>query len=286
MKYLPHEYQTYAEKFIEEKPISAILLDMGLGKTSITLTAVNNLLFDWFLVHKVLVIAPLRVARDTWPAEIRKWDHLSDLIYSVVVGSANERKAALKKKADIIIINRENVQWLVDEKKFDFDMVVVDELSSFKNGRSKRFQSFLKVRPYVKRIVGLTGTPTSNGLMDLWAEFRLLDFGKRLGRFITHYRNAFFVPDKQNGMIVFSYKPLVGAETEIYRRLSDITISMKSKDYIKMPSLVSNEYKVYLSKEEMNVYDGLKAEFTLDVKEEQVTAANAAGSYQQVMSIG
>ena len=192
MKYNPHDYQSYAAGYIESHPISAILLSMGLGKTSITLTAINNLLFDSFDVHKVLIIGPLRVARTTWPDEIRKWDHLSDLQYSVAVGSPSERKAALAKQADIYITNRENVQWLVEDSgfPFDYDMVVVDELSSFKNHQSKRFKALMKVRPRVKRIVGLTGTPSSNGLMDLFAEFKLLDMGERLGRFIGQYRNC------------------------------------------------------------------------------------------------
>ena len=187
MKYEPHEYQRYAINYIEDHPFAAVLLDMGLGKTSITLTAVADLLFDSFEVHKVLVIAPLRVARDTWSAELQKWDQLHHLTYSVAVGSEAERKAALTKKADIYIINRENVQWLIEKSKlpFDYDMVVVDELSSFKNHQSKRFKALMQVRPRIKRVVGLTGTPASNGLMDLWAEFKVIDMGKRLGRFIT-----------------------------------------------------------------------------------------------------
>ena len=186
MKYSPHEYQSHATEYIETHPVAAVLLSMGLGKTSITLTALNDLLFDGFEIHKAIVIAPLRVARDTWPAEIEKWDHLGSLIYSVVVGTEAERLAALRRQADIYIINRENVQWLVEASgiPFDYDMVVVDELSSFKNHQSKRFRAMMKVRPKVGRIVGLTGTPSSNGLMDLWAEFKLLDMGQRLGRFI------------------------------------------------------------------------------------------------------
>ena len=200
MKFIPHDYQQYAIDFIKNNEVAAILLDMGLGKTSITLTAVNDLIFDSFEVSKVLVIAPLRVARDTWPAEIKKWDHLKHLRYSVAVGSESERLAALRKEADIYIINRENVDWLVNKSKvpFNFDMVVIDELSSFKSHQSKRFKSLLKVRPFIKRIVGLTGTPSSNGLMDLWAQFRILDMGKRLGRYITHYRSAYFLPDKRS----------------------------------------------------------------------------------------
>ncbi len=278
MKYNPHDYQSYAAGYIESNPISAILLSMGLGKTSITLTAVNNLLFDSFDVHKVLIIGPLRVARTTWPDEIRKWDHLSDLQYSVVVGTVSERKAALGKQADIYIINRENVQWLSEESgyPFDFDMVVVDELSSFKNHQAKRFKALMKVRPRVKRIVGLTGTPSSNGLMDLFAEFKLLDMGERLGRFIGQYRNAYFTPDKRNGQIIFSYKPLPGAEDAIYDKISDITISMKSTDHLKMPELISSQYMVHLSKEERNRYEELKRDLVLSLPDGEVTAANAA----------
>ena len=278
MKFVPHDYQSYATSFIEDNPISALLLDMGLGKTSITLTAINNLLFDSFEVHKVLVIAPLRVARDTWKNEIKKWDHLNELIYSVVVGTAKERKEALKQRADIYFINRDNVQWLIEESgyKFDFDMIVIDELSSFKNGKSKRFQNLLKVRPLAKRIVGLTGTPASNGLMDLWAEFRILDFGSRLGRFITHYRNNYFIPDRRNGTIVYSYKPLPFAEETIYDKLSDITISMKAKDYLHMPDLISREYTVYLDEDEKQKYKDLQYDFVLDIDEDDVTVANAA----------
>ena len=203
-----HDYQKYAVRFIEEHPIAALFLDMGLGKTITTLTAIHNLMFDLFTVRKVLIIAPLRVARDTWSAEMEKWEHLKPLRYSVAVGTEEERLAALKAPVDIYIINRENLDWLVNNTKFDYDMVVIDELSSFKSHQSKRFKALMKVRPKVKRIVGLTGTPASNGLMDLWAEFRLLDMGQRLGRFIGQYRNEYFKPDKQNGYIVYSYKPL------------------------------------------------------------------------------
>ena len=220
MKYNPHSYQEYAIKFIESHPISALFLDMGLGKTSITLTAVNELLFDNFEVRKVLVIAPLRVARNTWCDEIKKWDHLSNIKYSIVVSTEKERISALNEKADIYIINRENVDWLVNKSgyKFDFDMIVIDELSSFKNHQSKRFKSLMKIRPKVKRIVGLTGTPSSNGLMDLFAEFKVLDLGERLGYFIGQYRNTYFKPDKTNGAIVYSYKPLPNAENSIYEK--------------------------------------------------------------------
>lgn len=252
MKYRPHDYQTYATNFILEHPISAVFLDMGLGKSAITLTAILDLALDSFLIRKVLVIAPLRVARDTWPAEIEKWDHLKGLTYSVAIGTEQERRFALMQNVDVYLINRENVDWLVTKSglPFDYDMVVVDELSSFKAYGSKRFKALRRVRPKVKRIVGLTGTPSGNGLMDLWAEIGVLDMGQRLGRFITHYRNRFFTPDKRNQQIIFSYKPLPGAKDEIYRRISDITISMKNTDYLKMPECVINEIPVHLSDKE------------------------------------
>ena len=278
MRYNPHEYQRYATEYIETHPVAAVLLDMGLGKTSITLTALNNLLFDSFKVRRILVIAPRRVARNTWGAEIEKWDHLNSLHYSVAVGTETERLSALRKQADIYLINRENVQWLITESgiPFDFDMVVIDELSSFKNHQTKRFKALMKVRPKVKRIVGLTGTPSSNGLMDLWAEFRLLDMGERLGRFIGQYRTSYFRPDKQNGQVVFSYKPLPGAEKQIYGKISDITISMKSTDHLRMPELINSRYTVYLSERENLWYAELKEELVLQLPSGEVTAANAA----------
>lgn len=233
-------------------------------------------MFDRFEIRKVLIIGPLRVARDTWPAEIEKWEHLKNLRYSVAVGSAEERIAALNTDADIYIINRENVDWLVSNTAFDYDMVVIDELSSFKNHQSKRFKALMKVRPKVKRIVGLTGTPASNGLMDLFAEFRLLDMGERLGRFIGQYRNEYFKPDKQNGYIVYSYKPLPDAEERIYEKISDITVSMKAVDHLKMPELISNEYTVKMSESEKEKYKELKDELILEVQDTEITAANAA----------
>ena len=278
MKYNPHNYQKYAIDFILEHPIAAILLDMGMGKTSIVLTAIMELIYDKFEVNKVLIIGPLRVARTTWPEEIKKWEHLNGLRYSVVVGTAAERKAALKSDADVYIINRENVPWLIEQSgmPFDYDMVVIDELSSFKSWQSKRFRSLMKVRPQVKRIVGLTGTPSSNGLMDLFAEFKVLDMGKRLGRFIGQYREWYFKPDRMNGPIVYTYKLLPGAEEAIYKKISDITISMKGTDYLDMPELISTEYKVYLDEEEKAKYQALKEELVLQLPDGEVTAANAA----------
>lgn len=276
--YTPHNYQTYATEFIESHPISAVFLSMGLGKTVITLTALNDLLFDSFEAHRILVIAPLRVARDTWPAEADKWDHLQNLICSVAVGTEVERRAALMKPADIYIINRENVQWLIEESQmpFQFETVVADELSSFKNHQTKRFRALMKVRPKVKRIIGLTGTPSANGLMDLWAEYRLLDLGLRLGRFIGQYRTNYFVPDKRNGQVIFSYKPLPDAEKRIYDKIADITISMKATDHLDMPELISCEYEVHLSEEELQRYNDLKSSLVLQIPDGEITAANAA----------
>jgi SNF2 family DNA or RNA helicase len=278
MRYNPHEYQTYATNFILEHPVAAVLLEMGLGKSVITLTAIYELMLNRFEVQKVLVIAPLRVARDTWPAEIEKWEHLTGLTYSVAIGTEAERLAALRRPAHLYLINRENVDWLITKSgvPFDFDMVVIDELSSFKSHAAKRFKSLLKVRPTVKRMVGLTGTPSSNGLMDLWAEFRILDMGQRLGRYITHYRNNFFVPDKRNQQMIFSYKPRPGAEDAIYRLISDITISMKSADFLKMPECIINEVPVALSEKEWSVYQSLKEDMVVDLKDEEIDAVNAA----------
>ena len=278
MQYNPHEYQTYAINFILEHPVAAVLLEMGLVKSVITLTAIYELMLNRFEIQKVLVIAPLRVARDTWPAEIEKWEHLAGLTYSVAIGTEAERLAALRRPAHLYLINRENVDWLITKSgiPFDFDMVVIDELSSFKSHAAKRFKSLLKVRPTVKRMVGLTGTPSSNGLMDLWAEFRILDMGQRLGRYITHYRNNFFVPDKRNQQMIFSYKPRAGAEDAIYRLISDITISMKSADFLKMPECIINEVPVALSEKEWSVYQALKEDMVVDLKDEEIDAVNAA----------
>lgn len=278
MRYEPHEYQKYATEYIETHPVAAVLLECGLGKTSITLTAINNLMFDRFDVHKVLVIAPIRVAKLSWPDEMEKWEHLSDLTYSVAVGTEAERRRALQKQADIYLINRENVQWLIEKSglPFDYDMVVVDELSSFKNHQAKRFKALMKVRPKVKRVVGLTGTPSSNGLMDLFAEYKLLDKGERLGRFIGQYRQNYFKPDKCNGPIVYSYKLLPGAEQRIYDKISDITISMKSADHLKMPELVNSRYMVHMDKKEKLKYARMKQELVLQLPDGEVTAANAA----------
>jgi len=238
------------------------------------LSAINGLIYDSFDVSRVLVVAPLRVARDTWREEIAKWDELQNLTYAVAVGDEQERRWALRQNVNITIINRENIKWLVEESGivWQWDMIVIDELSSFKSHTSKRFKALMRVRPKVKRVVGLTGTPSGNGLMDLWAEFRLLDMGQRLGRFIGKYRADYFVPDKRNGQVIFSYKPLPEAEKEIYDKIGDITISMKSTDHLQMPELLTVEHRVQLSETERKRYDVLRKNLT----DGEVTAANAA----------
>ena len=277
--YKPHAYQKFATDFILQHPISAVILFLGAGKTVITLTAIQQLMYDSFEVNKVLIVAPLRVAKVTWKDEITKWDHLQDLSYAVAVGTEKERMDALSQNADITIINRENLQWLIEKSRmpFDYDMVVLDELSSFKSWQSKRFRAFMKVRPRVTRVVGLTGTPAPNSLMDLFAEFKCLDMGERLGRFITQYRTGYFTPDKMNGQIVYSYKLLPGAEEKIYDKISDITISMKALDHLKMPELLSERYPVYMDDEETEQYESMKHDLILPYQDEDdITAANAA----------
>jgi len=276
MQYNPHEYQIYAKEFAITHPACALLLDMGLGKTVITLTALWELLFDYFEISKVLVIAPLRVAEDTWSSECDKWDQLKGLRISKVLGNAVKRKTALCEKADIYIINRENVEWLIQNHSFDFDMVVIDELSSFKSNQSKRFKALRKVRPAVKRIIGLTGTPSPNGLMDLWSEMNLLDMGERLGRFIGGYRERYFMPDKRNRDVVFSYKPREGAEEAIYKKLEDICISMKAIDYLDMPECIYNTVELQLSENEKSQYQQLERDMILPFAEGDIDAVNAA----------
>ncbi|MDK8274332.1 DEAD/DEAH box helicase [Varibaculum cambriense] len=278
MRYKPHNYQTQATGFIINHDEAAVFLGMGLGKSVIALTAIWQLVLDYFLVQRVLVIAPLRVARDTWPAEAVKWDHLEGLSLAVAVGSKAERLDALAKNSMVTVINRENIPWLVAHygASWPFDMVVIDELSSFKNHRAKRFTALVKMRPFVTRWVGLTGTPASNGLMDLWAQFRLLDGGTRLGRYITRFRDRWFVPDKRNGMQVFTYKPCAGAEDEIYEAISDITLSMKTTDHLKLPQLTVTTKQVKLASKERAVYERLKQDLVVELDGQTVDAANAA----------
>lgn len=278
MRYKAHEYQQKATDFIVDNERAAVFLEMGLGKTVITLTALWELLFDRFETAKALIVAPLRVARDTWPSEIGKWDHTAELDFAVAVGSEKERKTALAKNASITIINRENVSWLIQKSGYDwdFDTVVIDELSSFKNHQAKRFKALKKVRPHIKRLIGLTGTPSPNGLMDLWAQYRLIDGGERLGRFIGHYRDTFFTPDKRNQHQVFTYKPRSGAERLIYSKISDITLSMRTTDYLKLPSLTTVCQLVKMSGKEAKNYQELERELVATIEDKEITALNAA----------
>lgn len=287
MKFKPHKYQEFATNFIIENPITAIFLEKGLGKSVITLTAIYELMLERFEVDRVLVIAPLRVARNTWPEEIEKWSHLKGLTYAVAVGTEKERLEALYSDAHIYIINRENVEWLIARSCIDlnFDMVVIDELSSFKSHQSKRFKSLMKVRPNIKRMVGLTGTPSSNGLMDLWAEYRLLDMGERLGKFIGRFRESYFDPDKRNQHMIFSYKPKPGAEEAIYEKISDITISMKGTDYLKLTDLVMNEMPVSLNQKEKETLDVMKRDLITTIKGEDITASNAAALSNKLLQM-
>ncbi len=277
MKFKPHKYQEFAMNFLINNPIAAVLLDMGMGKTALCLAAINYLMYEAFEVSKVLVVCPLRVTR-TWRDEIEKWDELRGLTYSVITGTPKQRISALQAKADIYIINRDNLQWLIEKSgvAFDFDMVVLDELSSFKNHQTARHKAMMQVRPKVKRIVGLTGTPTPNSLMDLFAEIKVLDMGQRLGRFITRYRLNYFKPDRFNGPVVYSYKLLPGAEEAIYEKISDITISMKAVDYLDMPELISNEYPVYLDDADLKKYKDFKNSLVVQNSDHEITAANAA----------
>ena len=277
MKYRPHDYQKYAIEYIISHPVSAVFLDCGLGKTSITLAAIKRLL-EAGEIRKVLVVAPLRVATVSWPDELNGWIDFRSLSYSVVTGTAKERTEALKRDVSIYIINRENLQWLVEKSgvPFSYEMVVLDELSSFKNWNSKRFKAFMKVRPFVKRVVGLTGTPSSGGLIDLFAEFKCLDMGRRLGRFITQYRTAFFRPGRSNGNIVYEYIPLPDAEERIYEKISDITISMKAMDHLDMPELITARCIVRMSDKERQLYERMKKELVIPLDGDVITAANAA----------
>jgi len=285
MKYVPHEYQKYAQEFILTHPACGLLFDMGLGKTVITLTAINELMFDYFDVAKVLVIAPLRVAQDTWSKECEKWNHLKEIRISKVLGSEKERKSALCRKADIYIINRENVEWLTKNYKWDFDMLVIDELSSFKSYSAKRFKALRKVRPLAKRVVGLTGTPAPNSLIDLWSQINLLDMGVRLGRFIGSYRRDYFEPDKRNRDVIFSYKLREGSENTIYDKISDICVSMKACDYLHMPERIENIIEVSMDQKEAALYKKFERDLLLPFEDGDIEAVNAAALANKLLQM-
>ena len=287
MRYVPHDYQAYACKKIIELPEAGLFLDMGLGKTVTTLTAINELMYDRFQVSRVLVIAPKRVAEDTWTTEAAKWDHLRHLRISRVLGTQKSRLEALHEDADIYVINRENVVWLVEQyrKGWPFDMVVVDELSSFKSSKAKRFRALKQIRPLVSRFVGLTGTPAPNGLLDLWPQMYLIDRGKRLGKTITSYRNRYFYPGQSNGHVVYSYEPKPGAKETIQEKISDVCISMKAEDYLQMPELTVNDIKVHLSDQEMEAYKEMERDRLMDIDGQQVTALTAAAVYNKLLQM-
>lgn len=272
-----HSYQEYSVNRIDQLPVLMLMLDCGLGKTVISLTAIDDLMFDYFMIIKVLIICPLRVC-NVWKEEAENWEHLKYLKVKVCTGTEKQRLQAFQEDADIYVLNRENLEWLVDKSgiKLDFSMIILDEISSFKNHKAKRSRAFLKMRPYADRIVGLTGTPTSNGLMDLFSMYRCLDMGKRLGRFITAYRTNYFLPDKYNGNIVYSYKPREGAEEQIYDRISDITVSMKACDYLQMPELIEVNYPVTMDEKESKLYEQFRKDLVLSLAGNDITAANAA----------
>lgn len=290
MIYKAHSYQERAKNFIEDHEAAGLFLEMGLGKTVITLTAIDELMNDRFEVSRVLVIAPLRVAEDTWSRESKKWDHLKHLRISKILGSAADRKAALKKDADIYVINRENVVWLVEylEKeriKWPFDMIVIDELSSFKNNQAKRFKALRKVRPLVDRIVGLTGTPAANSLMDLWAEMYLLDRGERLGRTLTAYRGNWFRPGYMNGPVVYKWEPRRGALEDITKRIADVTVSMKAEDYLTLPDKIETTVSVTLDEKALKTYKVMEQESLLELEGEEIAAMDAAAVMSKLLQL-
>ncbi|MEH7462760.1 DEAD/DEAH box helicase [Bacillus thuringiensis] len=278
MKYIPHQYQAYATKRIIDTPFIALLLEMGLGKTVSTLTAIDLLLNDYFEASRVLVIAPLRVAEDTWSREVAKWEHLQHLRVSKILGSADKRRKALKEDADIYVINRENVEWLVSElgMKWDFDTVVIDELSSFKNPQSKRFKALKRIRPRMKRVIGLTGTPAPNSLMDLWSQIYLLDQGERLGKTLTDFRDRYFVPGKREGHIVYKWNQKKESEDRIYEVIEDIAVSMKSEDWLDLPPRIDRTTSIKLSEKSQKLYDNLERDLLLPFMDADVVATTAA----------
>ena len=280
MRFEPFPYQQEAIRRIIEQPAAGLFLDMGMGKTVITLTAINELMFDRFEVARVLVIAPKRVAETTWPDEVKAWDHLRHLRVSLVLGNERQRIEALRRQADIYVINRENVVWLVERlgRRWPFDMVVIDELSSFKSPSAKRFRALRKVRPLIKRIVGLTGTPAPNGLIDLWPQIYLLDQGERLGRTVTGYRERYFLPEKLDSSrrIVYTWKPKPGAEEAIYKKLADLCVSMKAEDWLALPERIDRVVTVKLPGEAYEQYRQMERDLLLPYADGDVVATTGA----------
>jgi len=276
MIFKPHSYQTRAVDFIMEHDFCALFLDMGLGKTVSTLTAVDRLLNETVESERVLVIAPKSVALNTWGSEAQKWDHLQDLRLSIVMGTEAKRIKALDTPADIYVINRENVVWLQRLRPWDFDTVIVDESSSFKNFQARRWKALWSVRPKIRRMVLLTGTPAPNGLTDLWAQVKLLDRGERLGRFIGQYREAYFHAGARSGAVVYDWIPNTGAQQQITEKISDICLSMKAEDYLEMPLLIDGGLELQL--EELNKYRKFEKDCVLGVSDGDDILATTAVS--------
>ncbi len=287
MKFKPHDYQRYCIQRVISEPVLGLFLDMGLGKTVITLTAVNDLRYNRFQISKVLVIAPKKVAEDTWSREAEKWDHLKLLRIVPVLGSRVKRIRALNSPGDVFVLSRDNVQWLVDYYRngWPFDMVVIDELSSFKNHRAKRFKKLNMVRGHISRMVGLTGTPAPNGLIDLWAQIYLMDQGKRLGRTITRYREDYFTPASRNRDTIFAYEPLPDADRIIQEKIQDICISLSAKDYLSLPERIDNVRYVRLDAKARKAYDEMEKELLLEVDGEEIDAASAAVLSNKLLQI-
>ena len=281
MKYTPHAYQERATQFIIDNRYSALFLDMGLGKTVATLTAIQKLKYDYVEIDKTLVIAPKSVARNTWTGESHKWDHLRSLGISVVMGTPRQREKALDEEADIYVINRDNLPWLVayceaSIGRWPFDSVVADESSSFKNPQSRRFKALRKVRSQIRRMVLLTGTPSPNGLMDLWSQIYLLDGGHRLGRTLTVYRTNYFRPGRHNGHIVYEWIPRTGSRDAITEAIGDICLSMQAEDYLEMPDLIQAGVTIALTDSEMKGYQEFEKEQLLQIDEAEIEAVTAA----------
>ncbi len=290
MEFKPHDYQARAIDMVVKQTHVGLFLDMGLGKTVITLTAINELMYDRFEISKVLVIAPKRVAEDTWTREHKKWDHLKDLTVARVLGTPEQRRRALESDSDVYVIGRGNVVWLVEHylsttKHWPFDMIVIDELSSFKNPQAKRFRALRKAAPASKRVVGLTGTPSPNGLMDLWAELYLLDRGERLGNTLGAYREKYFRPGARNGYVVYKWNPVRGAKEEIERKISDICVSMSAEDYLHMPKRIDNIIPVQLSPVELLKYQQLEEDQIIELGDEDIVAPNAAAVMTKLLQL-
>nr|DAH43170.1 MAG TPA: Helicase of the snf2 rad54 family [Caudoviricetes sp.] len=290
MEFIPHDYQKRAISMVVQKSHVGLFLDMGLGKTVITLTAIQELMYDRFEVVRVLVIAPKRVAEDTWTREHKKWDHLKNLRVARVLGTVQQRRHALEQDADVYVIGRDNVVWLVEHylnttRRWPFDMIVIDELSSFKNPQAKRFKALRKAAPRASRIVGLTGTPSPNGLMDLWAQMYLLDMGERLGRTLGAYRKRYFKAGARNGYVVYKWTPVRGAKEEIENRISDICVSMSAADYLTLPKRIDNIIPVQLTPAEFEKYQKLEQDQILELGGEDIVAPNAAAVMTKLLQL-